>query len=442
MNIKGHCKIELTDVKTGRKEVEEHDNMLTKALYYFYDQAGMTNPSAFNASAIRTDALNQLLGGVMCLDTALTESDEIVRVPAGVGMTANGARGVLNSGNPTELGSYNEIESGWQQDGSFKMVWDWTTSQGNGTIACVGLSSLYGGMKGIGNKSLTNKSNPFNSSNYNSLVGGIGGIVGIVLGYKNNKIYAVESIYGVTEWTINVYDAQFTTIDIRDTMTARLIESKTCSIPASIQNLVERSGGAGMGITVNQDGDICTMFHIHRNTNNIYWHMEFTGERPAFVIKYDIANNTCSVQELNPTNTGISISPTSEEGFYYGASKDYAIIANNLIDLSNLANVSTIDNLSEKFHVQYTDPAMRAITADTFFSDIGNMQVDADVSKAYPCNGGQISGSNMAHNPLLRFAGSAVYRDFNYLATIYNLQTPVVKDGSKTMKVTYILRFS
>ena len=150
--FKGHCKIELTDTKTGKKEVVEHDNMVTKALEYFFKGGGMTNASAFNSSTIRSSALYYLLGGVMCLDTALDEDDEIVRVPAGVMMTANGARDVANNSNPTEMGTYNDIESGWQQDGSLKMVWDWTTSQGNGTIACVGLSSAYGGMLGVGNK--------------------------------------------------------------------------------------------------------------------------------------------------------------------------------------------------------------------------------------------------------------------------------------------------
>jgi hypothetical protein len=156
MKIKGKTIIELNDAKTGKLvQRTEDNNMLTNALTKFYKQGGITNPSAFNAGAIRSDALHYLLGGVLLLDTALTEDADIIRVPTGVGMTGNGVYDVLNSGNPTELGSWNETESGWQQDGSYKMVWDYTTSQGNGTIACVCLTSLYGGYRGAGNKSGT-----------------------------------------------------------------------------------------------------------------------------------------------------------------------------------------------------------------------------------------------------------------------------------------------
>ena len=170
MNIKGKTIIELSDAKTGKLvQKTEDNNMLTNALTYFYKQGGMTNPTAFNADALRSDALHYLLGGILCLDTALSEDATIVRVPAGVGMTANGAYNVLNTGNPPELGSWNENESGWQQDRSYKMVWDFTTSQGNGTVACVCLSSWFAGMQGIGNKSLTNKANPVSSGAYNSV---------------------------------------------------------------------------------------------------------------------------------------------------------------------------------------------------------------------------------------------------------------------------------
>ena len=159
MKFKGKTIIELADAKTGKlvQRTEDH-NMLTNALAMMYAQGGMTNPTMFNASAIRSDAITQMLGGILLLDTALTEDATIVRVPKGVKMIANGAKGVLNSDTPTEFGSWNEVESGWQSDGSYKMVWDWTTSQGNGTIKTVCLSSYYGGYCGIGNASGGTKS--------------------------------------------------------------------------------------------------------------------------------------------------------------------------------------------------------------------------------------------------------------------------------------------
>ena len=116
-NFRGEVTIDLKDVKTGEVETYHDHNLVTKALGYFLKQGGLSNPSAFNASALRTDFIHYMLGGMMCLDTAITDAgghdDEIVRVPAGVGMTANGAYNVVNTGNPPELGSWNELESGW-----------------------------------------------------------------------------------------------------------------------------------------------------------------------------------------------------------------------------------------------------------------------------------------------------------------------------------------
>ena len=138
--FRGDVKIELTDISGKVERIQGH-NMVTNALEDFYKTAGMTNPSAFNGN-IRSNAVDYLLGGLLLFDTALQESAALVRLPSGVKMIGNGARGILNSGSPPELGSWNERESGEQADGSIKLVWDFNNDQANGTIAAVSLSSL------------------------------------------------------------------------------------------------------------------------------------------------------------------------------------------------------------------------------------------------------------------------------------------------------------
>ena len=448
MKLKGHCKIELTNVKTGKKEVYEHDNMVTKALYYFYDQGGMTNPSAFNASSIRGDALNYLLGGVMCLDTALTESDEIVRVPAGVGMTANGARGILNSGNPTELGSYSETESGWQQDGSFKMVWDWTTSQGNGDIKSVGLTSLYGGMKGIGNKSLTNKSNSFNLNNYNAIIGDLSGISGVAHGYKDNVIYSVQAVAGVSKWTVKKYDAQYTTIDVRDSMTAREIDEIEVNIPSAIQNLQPYTGDDNpsnyyLALATYQSGNHLYILIGSEENSYIsgYWRQYFSDSIPWYVADYDLSAGSVSVVTLTPTTTGISALPY-ESGVHYirGLTDKWVVMGSTAVQISNLANSVDLDNAEESTS-DYNNRTLTGYQQDIL--ERSGWYYDIVAEKALPVNGGNIGCmQNMPANPLLRRSGATIYRDANYLATIFNLSSPVTKTADKTMKVTYVLRFS
>jgi len=447
--LKGHCKIELIYAQTGRRELQEHDNMVTKALEYFYKKGGITNRSAFNASYINSNALYYMLGGVMCLDTALTESNEIVRVPAGVGMTANGARDILNSGAPIELGSYNDTESGWQQDGSLKMVWDWTTSQGNGVIASVGLSSIYGGMRGIGNKSVTNKANSFSAGGYNSVTN-LEGISGIPLGYKDNRVYSLQSFVNVDKWTIKIYDFPYSQIDIRDNMTAREVDEIEVSIPSAIQNLpydrsVQNLMGYGEEYKIHQNGDDVFIILVSSNTGYLAVAdtSMFTDDYPAYVIKFNIPTGAVTATILSPTSTGLpAINPTRLQSIYftYGISSKWAIIDDYLIDITNLANTSEFDGGAHTSGA-VSPRVLTAQTEDVF--TVGSYQYDA-ISKTKRLTNGEALGGigNLPDNPLMRFGGSALYRDYNILATIFNLEEPVTKTADKTMKVTYVLSFT
>ena len=435
--FKGHVKIELSD---GQKV--EGDNMVTNAVNYFFKKGGITNRSAFNASYISGNALYYLLGGVMCLDTALTQDAEVVRVPAGVGMTANGARDISNNGAPTELGTYNAIESGMQQDGSLKMVWDWPTSGGNGTIAAVCLTSAYGGMAGIGNKTLERKNNSWAMDSWNS-VAALSGIDGTPIAYKDNKLYAVQSFYNVTKWTINVYDFPYTQIDIRDNMTARLVDSYEVNIPAEVQNL--SAGGQSWDdwgykkILKHQNGDTITFLYKYgyMGTTSSYARDKFTDANPLYVLKMTLSTGAVSlVASLTPTSTGIPAVDSFATYYSAGISDRWAIIEDYAVDLSNLANVHEFEN-----GTGLTDADISPMYEDKFiyYSSI----YDCVTFKKLPLNNNGYTSQigTMPDNPLMLFRGSSLYRDPQYIATIFNLSSPITKTADKTMKVTYVLRF-
>jgi hypothetical protein len=448
-NFRGEVTIELKDVKTGKTETVQDHNMVTNALSYFFKQGGITNRSPFNAGYINSNAIYYLMGGMMCLDTALTEDPEIVRVPAGVKMTANGARDQLNSGSPTELGSYNVSESGWQQDGSLKMVWDFTTSQGNGTIASVCLSSAFGGFRGIGNVASDGaKGNPWDISNWNSSAA-ISGISGLVLGYKDNMVYTLNTIAGVDKWTINRYRFPYKNFDVRDSMTARLVDTIEIPIPALIQNLptsgdIRWSNGYCKVTQQGTDVYIIATAAYHGNIG-AYWSAYFSDSYPAYCIKYDMAAGTVTAQALTPTNTGI---PAKTTGFAFatGISNKWAIIGTNCVNLANLADVHDIENATEQPQTGTFTPTwqLSTVSQDVFYinDDRGQYRYDLVTFKRMKVNGTYFGGlGNMPDNPLFRFSGSQITRDPNYIATIFNLDSPKVKDASKMMKVTYLLRF-
>ena len=116
--MKGHTLIQLTDVNTGKIEKVEDNNMITNALNYYLASAGMMDISNSLAySQVRNYPLWQsLLGGILLFDRKIEESSETVVPPYDAIMVANGSYKLSNNSEVTELGSFNETESGIQED--------------------------------------------------------------------------------------------------------------------------------------------------------------------------------------------------------------------------------------------------------------------------------------------------------------------------------------
>lgn len=150
MKLKGKTTIELTDVNTGEVTTVEEENMITNALNYFFN----SNPMGAFSYLQTTDTIKyfnkyfipmcpNLLGGIMLFSEPLDENVENILPNTKVMPMAYAA----NNANPYEdvkRGSMNLNESMPITNG-YKFVWDFATSQGNGTIAAVALTSCYGG---------------------------------------------------------------------------------------------------------------------------------------------------------------------------------------------------------------------------------------------------------------------------------------------------------
>lgn len=427
--IKGHTLIDLKNVHTGEVEHWEDDNMVTNALNMFYKQGGITNPTAFNASVIRTEALKYLLGGVMLLDTTLTEQASNIRVSAGVGMTANGARDVLNSSAPTELGSWNDTESGFQQDGSYKMVWDWTTSQGNGTINCVCLTSLFNGILGFGNKSGTSTTNVTNINVLNSVTTKATGS-GLIVGYDSNKVYIMDTDFtDKTSIDINVYKFPYTDIDIRDTVSSDLVQTITIELPAIVQNL---TGGTGWSATrAFVKNGVATIL--------IEQSLEYNNNRPSnvYVLTYTLSTGTLTAQNYDFSATFGDINMS-------GITDTHLILGLHAINLSNTADVNDISDVGNLYNSSYliTHTDLATVDSNILYSDKGI--IDLANYTYLPTNGnGSMNYTHLLdNNNLFALGNTGIYRDPRYIATINNLDSAVTKTADKTMKVTYVLRFS
>lgn len=179
MALRGHTKIELTDVNTGEVEIYEDDNMVTNALNSFFWQKGFFVNNYLNNLDYRQNwyfrgfVLPQLTQGVLLFDQFIEEDPKNTTPPAGAIVVGRGSD-MTYLDSDTTLGSYNINESGKLYNGyGYKHVWDFSTNQGNGEIKSVCLTTAEGGRVGVGNASaipaLANSDHNFQGTFENSL---------------------------------------------------------------------------------------------------------------------------------------------------------------------------------------------------------------------------------------------------------------------------------
>ena len=143
--IKGHTKIELTDVNTGEVTTYEDTNLVTKAFYDMCQHNGVGGINVFNLFCNKgSNLLMAVTRGLLLYDNQIDE-DETQYFASGDGTRLVGCGGnKAYSGAQAMAGSYNGIESGAIENG-YKHVWDFSTSQANGHIACACLTTEVGG---------------------------------------------------------------------------------------------------------------------------------------------------------------------------------------------------------------------------------------------------------------------------------------------------------
>lgn len=153
--MRGITKIELYNPNTRIKKVYRDEN----TFYANHISRGIRNLGMADASPLNHDNMRnypiwqEMVGGLFLFRDTIDNDDEYM--PAGNRMIGNGAYGVSNGSlpeDPTEMGSYNYSESSYS-DTAITQVYGFDTSQANGDISCVCLTSRTGGYIGYGNAS-------------------------------------------------------------------------------------------------------------------------------------------------------------------------------------------------------------------------------------------------------------------------------------------------
>lgn len=151
MKLKGTMVLELTDTNTGEVERVEETNMLTNAVNHIL---GLNPMGIFYAASDEYDEhvlwndvllpiCPNMIGGILLYSERLTEDVENI-YPTTAKLPVAYASNDVNATASVARGSMNLTESKVLDNG-YRFVWEFTPSQGNGTIAAVALTSAQGG---------------------------------------------------------------------------------------------------------------------------------------------------------------------------------------------------------------------------------------------------------------------------------------------------------
>lgn len=156
MKLKGTMILELTDEKTGEVERVEESNLVTNAVNHIL---GLNPMGVFYEASDQYDEHLQwnntllpicpnMIGGIFLYSEPLEENADNV-YPTTAKLPMAYASNDVNATACVERGSLNLTESK-ALDNGYRFVWDFTSSQGNGTIAAVALTSAQGGKNAYG----------------------------------------------------------------------------------------------------------------------------------------------------------------------------------------------------------------------------------------------------------------------------------------------------
>lgn len=471
MALKGTTKIELTNIKTGEKEVIEKTNLVTNAaqlamsqnllgvMYHDHDGWFSKNMLPVCPNAI---------GGIMCFEKSIAESVDQIYPPVGNHMTACSSNDV-NPGESTVRGSMNQTESGPLEDWSgYRFVFDFGTGQGNGTISSVSLTSKWGGIAGMGNQW---ESNAWAQRVYQRYGKEWDGKREQEYAWLHVKTLDSEKNTATAAYIDNNGDIHISKLSIQinslklvypkdnDTLEPNWDTFETIVI---VPSAVFKSFKSGANPNTKYN------IAIHDGDDGYWWAFANAGNSTGNCTVYymKISQEDYSVEEGSFTNEA-KLSPCGEMGgFGYGnnstsihdvirsavsGGKLYAMnYSKNAIYEIDLVSGIVLNEITSPYQMSTgssggSTPTFELRNIAGFIYNRGCIIGGDDVIYK---DGDEIRGSIVlegvyAIRPYKESYGrimTEVYLIAPYMATINNLASPVEKTADKTMKITYILR--
>jgi len=361
----------------------------------------------------------------------------------------------VNTKTSPRRGSYNAAESALivsDAEKSMKFVYDFATSQANGTIKCVSLTNWQAGWNGFGGNENINDFTG-SSGNYNNYMGHdwstsysfvptTGNYKDLFLIDPDEDVFYEISSLTVSSLTISKRKANINQKSVFTNLYTvhDLVESRSIALPTTLSGadyficnyepksnllyIVVRptgsnvsSGGTFHVITVNMETYAATVYTLKNpigstlRISNSYitcsdGHLHYLYDNLYYIRSISLADGTYKSTYL---------------GGAYGYSSYFSALANEMVYL--YAYKSSGNNSA--FAVVRFDPV--GGTCEFLGSNSAPYSFS---NKLVPIKG----------HPLHYYYSNYVWLNTNYLATINNLSRPIEKTSDKTMKITYTIQ--
>lgn len=429
--LKGHVCIDLHNVNSGFTERIEKNNTVTNALkiaYPLYERANKRN--------MFFPIWQKALGGLLIFKNKLNDSPSNVAIPSDneiIGMagdtvtTSSGAMGSLNKG-----------ESGTKGDpDSYTTVWDFTTTQANGKISALARTHLN---MGNGYIQMDYREYYDTTSNYapfaydkttdelffvkftdNS----------VKFYYQRIDLFKRRILTDISEWVPSNVKHNFLTISFND---AGLINNRL-DVYVDDDYLCIRSGSP------EYYGDNYNNLGLHITKFNIPDLMKKPSSISGVTIKKIFTADNCPkptdmdasslLFNANMYEGKVYIRYHKDSKYYYAS---YSLDSGSLLDTDALGISSSNPNWVVTTHnsLLFSDghATIKPLSVNGPLNTYNNSKANWEYC-LYDYDNNLLTGLFLSY-------GLGSYPT-EYLGTIFNLDEPVTKTESTTMKITYTL---
>lgn len=467
MALQGYTKIELTDVETNNTEVYEKHNIVTNALSEIFRPIGYwkTCDTMLNRTS---PWVTELCGGMLCFDKPIPEDKNTLFAPAGTTLIACGAYNKVNATSNTIRGDSNKIESVIDSTNrTAKFVYDFKTTQGNGTISSICLTSNRGGYRSYnvpsGADSDSEIIHDYSTYKLGNIIPTISNTT-IDSSCKNNeRPFLVDTENGIK------YSVLYDTIDYIKIIKRSLYTSNMNVFDANIntvsskllnQTQIKLNIGSlySMWVWWSRNDHALYLFY-NKSSNDSYVRAGQTIgviklSYPDWTAEYfEVVNNTdaeISLYRCCIYNKNLYFTKIYRSNSYYV--QPYRI---NILDSSDYSKMQHSGTIQTGL-VEYIYPidilnGKIMYIGDVTYSSIEYIPSVIIDTELETCSNLDISIASQHSNviPILNDSFHYIYVCYSnayliipsqYLATINNLESPITKTSDKTMKITYTLK--